>query len=183
MIAIENVLLIFMVISAVSGTMRRASKEILVSFAVVFGMFVITLIETYLPPVQDMIKVSATDQAAANTVLSIRMVIFTLAVFFGYQTPQLPLILQRGAGRLASNRMQNILLGFFLGFINGFLIVGSIWWFIDQARYPFPQFISPALSETARTALVFLPPVWLMTVPLIFIAVAVALGIVLIVFL
>jgi hypothetical protein len=71
-------------------------------------------------------------------------------VFFGYQTVSLP----RFAGKAAREKLQDSLLGFVLGAINGYLVVGTIWFYLHQAAYPFPYFEPPnEATEMGRAAL------------------------------
>jgi hypothetical protein len=104
-------------------------------------------------------------------------------VFFGYQTPNI----QKIAGtRFVREKLSDSLLGLFLGAVNGFLIVGSIWYFMDQSGYPFPRFISAPsadneLSASALQLLPYLAPHWL-GVPVIYFAVAITFIFLLVVF-
>jgi UDP-N-acetylmuramate--alanine ligase len=62
-------------------------------------------------------------------------------VLFGYQSPNIPRL--AGTGRFARDRLQDSLLGFVLGAINGYLVWGTIWFYLNNAGYPFPQIFSP----------------------------------------
>ncbi len=69
-------------------------------------------------------------------------------VFFGYQTPNIPRL--AGSGRFARERLQDSLLGLFLGALNGYLVWGTFWYFLDQARYPFPASSPPDLTAIGQ---------------------------------
>jgi hypothetical protein len=83
-------------------------------------------------------------------------------------------------------RLQDTLLGLVLGAINGYLIIGTLWYFMHLAGYPLSPFISaPPDNDLGRPALAlinWLPPRWL-GIPYIYFAVIIAFIFVIIVFL
>jgi hypothetical protein len=104
-------------------------------------------------------------------------------VFFGYQTPALA----RLGGEVRREKIQDALLGFFLGAINAYLIIGTLWSYMHLAHYPFEKYILPPQPEhpffSTTTFLVgILPPAWLGTSPTIFLAIGLAFLFVLVVF-
>lgn len=110
--------------------------------------------------------------------------IILVLAFFGYQTPSLK-VFQAGARR---EKMRDALLGGVFGAANGYLIFGSIWWFLEKAGYENfskvmvePQ-AGSALAEAANNLLVRMPPVYLMNAPVIFITIALAFVFVVIVY-
>ncbi len=78
-----------------------------------------------------------------------------------------------------------MLLGIFLGGVNGYLIFGTLWFFMHDANYPFAYITPPspldALGEAALKLIPMLPPAWLAS-PVIYFAVAIAFVFVLVVF-
>jgi uncharacterized membrane protein required for colicin V production len=55
---------------------------------------------------------------------------------FGYASPT---VVSKIGARVARERLQDILLGFFIGLLNGFLVVGTIVAFLDMAYYGVPE--------------------------------------------
>jgi uncharacterized membrane protein required for colicin V production len=169
---------LFVALFAVIGTMRGWAKELLVTTSVVLAIFVLSVLERYVPPVRDFL---ATPNGAPE--FWMRTAVMLVLVFFGYQTPNI----QKIAGtRFVREKLSDSLLGLFLGAVNGFLIVGSIWYFMDQSGYPFPRFISAPsadneLSASALQLLPYLAPHWL-GVPVIYFAVAITFIFLLVVF-
>jgi uncharacterized membrane protein required for colicin V production len=163
---------------AIIGAMRGWSKELLVTFSVILSVFIITTIERYIPAVASAFAVPGSVQQ-----FWMRTLILLILVFFGYQTPNI----HRLAGtRFVRERFEDMLLGLFLGALNGYLVVGSVWFFLHQAGYPYP-WISPPDPNTefgvaALRMLEWLPPRWLGP-PVIYFAVAIAFIFVLVVFL
>lgn len=178
MMAILVVFYIFVLLFGVIGAMRGWAKEILVIFSVVLALALITVFETFVPVLGPFLR--------SNIVVQfwVRFVILILIVFFGYQSPKLSR-LQGGAAR--RDRIQDVLLGLILGLVSGFLVIGSLWWFMDAAGYPFaPAIRAPTptdpLGDASLRLIQLLPPQWLMRVPHIFIAVVLAFIFVLVVF-
>lgn len=149
----------YVVLFAIIGAMRGWAKELLVTASVILSVFIITLLETYLPPLREL---------TGSARFWVRLVIVFLLVFFGYQTPSFRAL---AGPRFARERFQDILLGMILGAVNGYLVVGTIWFYMDQAGYPFsPFFTAPSTADPlGRAALelidrmppAFLDPPWI----------------------
>ncbi len=74
-----------------------------------------------------------------------------------------------------------------MGGINGYLVWGTIWYYLDASGYPFPGvFIAApagsALETSIARLIALMPPHWL-GIPVIYFAVAIAFAFVLVVFL
>jgi hypothetical protein len=161
---------------AVIGAMRGWVKELLVVFSVILCLFLINVLDSFTP-------VFRVLSGAPATLFWVKTILLLILTFFGYQTPNIPKI--ASTGKLARERLQDILLGFVLGALNGFFVFGTIWYFLDQANYPFPFIYPPMdgdpLAQSAYDMLPFLPPAWLGS-PYIYFAVGLAFVFVLVVF-
>ena len=122
-------------------------------------------------------------QNSANRFWASTIIILILA-FFGYQTPAIK-VFQAGARR---EKVRDAVLGGVFGAANGYLVIGSIWWFLYQAGYEnFSKVMTPpgtgsVLAETAMDLLAKMPPEYLMQAPHIFITIAFAFAFVVIVY-
>ena len=168
----------FMVaIFALIGAMRGWAKEMLVSFSVILAIFLITVLERYVPLIYNSFA-----QPGSISQFWLRVIILGVLAFFGYQTPNLPKI---DATRFAREKLQDIMLGIFLGAVNGYLIVGSLWMFLAQANYPFDYITPPVpgtpLGDAALAIVNWLPPRWLGP-PTIYFAIGLAFLFVIVVF-
>jgi uncharacterized membrane protein required for colicin V production len=110
--------------------MRGWVKEILVTFSVILALFVEQVLTEMVGPVAQI-----WNSLDFMSQFWIRTVVFVLLVIFGYASPALA---QRIGAKVARERLQDILLGFFIGLLNGLLIVGTLWFFLDQAYYGVP---------------------------------------------
>lgn len=177
MVSLIVVFWMYVILFAVIGGMRGWARELLVSFSVILGLFIISVMENFIPFVRD------TLAATPMTLFWLRVAIVIALVFFGYQTPNLPRL--AGSNRFVRERLQDTLLGVFLGALNGYLIAGTIWYFLDSAGYPFPSIIQQPTGDIltkTQQMIALMPPKLLMGSPAIYFAVAVAFVFVLVVF-
>lgn len=151
MVTLTFIFWMYVVVFSVIGTMRGWAKELLVSFAVILSLALSRLIERYLPVVNTL----GVDSVA---LFWIRTIILLVLVFFGYQTIALP----RLAGKAAREHLQDALLGIFLGAINGYLVVGTLWFYLHQANYPFEYIVPPIqgtpMGDAALEMIQAMPP-------------------------
>jgi hypothetical protein len=168
----------YVILFAIIGAMRGWAKELMVTFSIALALFIITVLETYVGIVRN--SISATGGTAQ---FWMRTIIVIMLVFFGYQTPNIKAL---AGARFAREHLQDTLLGFLLGAFNGYLVVGTIWWYMHQAGYPFANVILPLQPgfpnyDAAIRMINMLPPEWL-TIPWIYFAVGIAFLFVIIVF-
>jgi hypothetical protein len=75
-------------------------------------------------------------------------------------------------------KIQDSLLGILVGAINGYFLFGSLLYYLDAFKYPFPWVTAP--SQDLLGLLAYMPPAWL-GVPAVYFAVAVAFTLVVVV--
>ncbi|MDH5506722.1 MAG: CvpA family protein [Anaerolineae bacterium] len=175
MITLNFIFWMYIALGSFVGAMRGWAKELLVAFSAVLALFIITVMETYVGSYSQFVR-----QGGPKIQFWAPSVIIMALAYFGYQTPNFK-ILAAGAVR---EKLQDSLLGFVLGGVNGYLIFGSLWFFMHKAGYPFNFIFAPDIStvgESGMQLLTLLPPVWL-TPPGIYFAVAIAFTFVVIVF-
>ena len=143
MISLTFTFWMFVILFGLIGMMRGWAKELLVVFSVILALAVNILLTRYMP----MINTMPNDDPA---LFWIRTVITIVLVFFGYQT----VALSHFSGKVAREKLQDSILGFVFGMINGYLVVGSIWFYLDQAGYPFDYIQAPdSATEMGLAAL------------------------------
>jgi uncharacterized membrane protein required for colicin V production len=175
MVSLSFVFWMFVVLFGIIGGMRGWAKELLVTFSVILALTFSTLLEHYVPFVRDVLQ---KDNVVG--LFWLRTIILTLVVFFGYQTPHL----SRFAAKMTREKFQDILLGAILGAINGYLVAGTIWYYMADASYPFTNVITAPSGDIAKVAeamLHYMPPK-LLGIPGIYFAVVIAFIFVIVVF-
>ncbi|MCH7662911.1 MAG: CvpA family protein [Chloroflexi bacterium] len=134
MVSMIFVFWIFVILAALIGMLRGWAKELLVIVSVILSIFVINVLETFVTFLS-----SFYEQGGPTSVFGTRAAIILLLAFFGYETPRLK-FLSKGAVR---ERLQDSILGFVLGAINGYLIIGSLWFYLNASGYPFDFIFAP----------------------------------------
>jgi uncharacterized membrane protein required for colicin V production len=144
-----SVFWIFLALFAVIGTLRGWAKEIVATAGIVLALFALQQFGAVLFPGIDTTTVTdeAVLQAQQTNQFAIQTVFLLTVTFFAYQTPAVAAqwVSRRGgrfADRLSAGLQQRIL-GLVVGLINGWLVIGSIWFYAHQLGYPFGEFVIP----------------------------------------
>ncbi len=178
MVSITVLFYIFIFIFALIGAIRGWAKEVVATFSVFLALFILTVLQLYVPAVKTYL-----ENSPVNAQVSFKMILVSVIVFCGYQTPNLPMLVDNH--RFMRDRLQDTILGFLIGGFNGYLIFGSLWYFMHVANYPFSYVLAPIAGTPAGQAAMqiipLLPPVWLV-VPGIYFAISIAFIFVLVVF-
>ncbi len=199
MISIMYAFWLFLILFGLIGAMRGWAKELLVIFSIILALFLIYVLEHFTSYVQSFREVLARVenldahtgftnlppliQEELQTQFWIRAAIVGVLAFFGYQTPRLA-TLQEKARR---EKVQDVLFGLILGLISGYFIVGTLWWYMNAALYPFAPYITAPkpgdpMGEAALRALNYFPPVFASNQIGLFVAVVISFMFVLVVF-
>ncbi|GAB4434357.1 MAG: hypothetical protein Kow00120_00630 [Anaerolineae bacterium] len=153
----------------VIGLLRGWAKEIIATMGLILALFALhqfgptlfgqeTLAADFVqsdlmtqPPGQrTVILPEENTLTARSTQFALQTGFLLIVAFFAYQTPTaVDFFASRGGaaiGRFSRLNvgLQNRILGLILGLVNGWLVVGSIWFFAHQMGYPFGQHVIPA---------------------------------------
>ncbi|MCK4489528.1 MAG: hypothetical protein KAU23_04670 [Anaerolineales bacterium] len=199
MISILSAFWMFVILFGLIGAMRGWAKELLVIFSIVLGLFLIYVLETFtafIVPFEDILgQVENLSPLASFETLPVpiqdelkvqfwtRGAIVGILAFFGYQTPRLAALREKAR----REKIQDVLLGAVLGLGSGFFIIGTLWWYMAAAHYPFgPEIMPPQpgtpLGDAALSLLKYFPPVFASNQLGLFFAVVIAFMFVLVVF-
>jgi uncharacterized membrane protein required for colicin V production len=152
MMSIVYVFWMYVILFGVIGAMRGWAKELLVSFSVILSLALIHLLRRYVPLARNL---ADTDP----TLFWVQTIILLVLVYFGYQTV---VSIPRLSSRAARERLEDTLFGAILGGLNGYLIAGSLLYFVNIADYPFEKIISkptdPAILQSINTMMQYMPP-------------------------
>ena len=110
------------------GSLRGWAKEIIVAFSVILALFVEHVLVTFVLP---LVGIKFNEWPLSSQFYS-RGVLFIIIAVFGYASPTLS---SKLGSKVARENLQDLLLGFFLGVLNGWLIIGSIFSFLHAADY------------------------------------------------
>ncbi len=167
------------------GSLRGWAKEVIVAFSVVLALFVEHVLITFVPPITQLFNTMPLKSRFYT-----RSVLFIVITVFGYASPTIAS--QLGA-KVARERLQDLLLGFFLGLLNGFLVVGTVLSFLAAANYGVPPdqpgatgiggIVPPEPDSVSSDVVAYLPPQLIaMSSAALYIAVAAAFVFVIVVF-
>lgn len=151
MMSIVYVFWMYVILFAVIGAMRGWVKELLVVFSVILALTTNHVLKRYIPLVSGLPNDS-------TSLFWIRALVVITLVYFGYQTV---ISIQRLAARATRERLQDTLFGIFVGAINGYLISGTILFYLNEANYPFPDIVSAptgGILENVQTMMNWMPP-------------------------
>ncbi|MGD1995329.1 MAG: CvpA family protein [Anaerolineae bacterium] len=150
------------------GLMRGWTKEIIATAGIVLALFALSTLEE-----TNTIGSFIPQNATSAQQFGIRAGLFILIVFFSYQTPAVAETVSRGKlTAKARAAIQERILGLIIGLVNGYLIAGTIWYYLRMQGYPFPNVLypplnpdtgqpDPAMWDTITFATKYLPLDWI----------------------
>jgi len=152
MMSIVYVFWMYVILFGVIGAMRGWAKELLVGFSVILALALNHVMREYIPLAKNMVETDI-------SLFWVRTIILIVLVYFGYQTV---VSIPHLASRAARERLQDTLFGAFLGGFNGYLIAGTILYYVNIADYPFQNIISkpadPVLIDAVNQMMLYMPP-------------------------
>lgn len=152
MMSITYVFWMYVVLFAIIGWMRGWAKELLVAFSVILALALNHVIRRYIPLAADLPE---TDP----TLFYVRVIVLLVLVYFGYQTViSIPHLAAKGR----TEKLQDTLFGAFLGALNGYLVAGSVLYYIHIADYAVQKVVTkptdPALLAAVNQMMLYMPP-------------------------
>ncbi len=152
MMSIIYVFWMYVFLFAVIGWMRGWAKELLVAFSVILSLALNHVIRRYIPIAANLPETDA-------SLFWVRTIILLVLVYFGYQTVvSIPHLAAKGR----SEKLQDTLFGAFLGGLNGYLVAGSVLYYVHIADYSFQNVIikpsDPVLLQQINQMMLYMPP-------------------------
>ncbi len=153
---IELLALLFMMTAlwGVFGYFRGVNRELIATAGIILAMFALFQFDSLL-------RTTLLGGVNRDQVFLIQSLIFVVIIFFAYQTRS---FFGREVERMREGRdnSQSSVLGMMAGAFNGYLIWGTLWYFIDINEYPLaPSIIAPAVGSASDQARNLLPLVLL----------------------
>lgn len=149
MVQLYSLMWILAIFFGVIGLMRGWNREIIALAGILLGMFALFQLDGLLRGVLLL-------GFPRNQAFLIQIGVFLVIVFFSYQNrtfvPDRPIKLDR----------QESILGGLVGFVNGYVIGGTLWYFIDINEYPFaPHIVAPGVGSPSAERIGQIPLVML----------------------
>lgn len=140
------------------GSLRGWTKEIISLSGVVLALFALYQFD-------DVLRGTLFIALPNDQKFLLQTLIFLVIVFFAYQTRALvgTEATTRGRGDAGRDPLQAKVLGGLVGFLNGYLIAGTVWYFLDINRLPLGQYpldpyvVAPFAGTASAQALPNLP--------------------------
>lgn len=153
MIELSAVLVMMSIFFAIIGFMRGWNREIVSTAGVVLGLFALFQFDALL-------RGTLLANVNRDQVFLVQTAIFVAIVYFAYQTRSvMGADIARREGR---DSLQESVLGALLGALNGYLVWGSIWYFMDINEYPLaPYVVAPSPGSASAQTQNILPLVLL----------------------
>ncbi len=149
MIQLSAMLWVMALFFAIIGFLRGWSKEVVSTAGIILGLFALFQFDT-------LIRGTLLASVSREQVFLVQAGLFIIVVYFAYQTRAFFGGDRRAAG--GRDSLQESVLGGLLGFLNGYLIWGSLWYFLDINEYPLaPYIIAPAPGSPSDQARSLLP--------------------------
>ena len=141
MVSLNILFTIFVVLFGIIGAVRGLRKEPVV---IVSGILALFIIQEVLPRLL--------GDLSGTKALFLDLIVLFVCGFLGYQTPAFRRFAE--SGRFNRDTPMEMILGAVFGALNGYWLVGSAWYFIDKAAYPFSWIIAPdAATEAGQKAI------------------------------
>lgn len=153
MIELSSFLLFMIGMFAIVGFMRGWSKELVATAGIVLALFTLKQFETIL--------IDPLTQSEQKSKFFLQAITLIVMGFFAYQTPT-EMITRRDRTSQREG-LQDGILGALVGAWNGYLLMGSLWWYMDNLEYPLSPHIVPVVAGSSSAKWVdILPLSWML---------------------
>lgn len=156
MIQLSSVLWMMIGVFGIVGFLRGWTKEIVATAGIILALFTSWQFS-------GVVIQPLTQGATPQQVFYLYTFLLLTITFFAYQTPGTAAKLSEGrmwnSGR---EGLQERLLGLIVGAVNGYLVFGSIWYYLEATGYPFaPYIVAPSPGGPSAAMVGSLPLIFL----------------------
>lgn len=146
MIQFYSLMWVFAFFFAVMGYFRGWNRELLAASGILLTMFAIFQFDAFL-------RVTVYALLPREQIFFLQAAVFLAVVWIVYQAEDI-----RTGRRGATETMRSGFLGVLAGAFNGYLIIGTLWYFLDINEYPFaPWVVAPAPGSPSAQNLNLMP--------------------------
>ncbi|MFP4321412.1 MAG: CvpA family protein [Anaerolineales bacterium] len=156
MIQLSSVLILAIFVFALIGYLRGFDKELIALSGIMLALFTLQQFDSFF------VNLTSGSDEPGGTLFYVQALILLLVTFFAYQTPPGRFSRMAGNTRRGRDVLQNRLLGVLTGGFNGYVVFGSLWWFLDNLGYPLEDIQPPVPDSASEAWLDNLPLAWLL---------------------
>jgi hypothetical protein len=147
MIQLSSLMWVAAFFFGVMGYMRGWNRELLASAGIVLTMFAIFQFDAFL-------RVTLYALLPRDQIFLLQSFLFLAVVYLVYQTKDI----RTGRRANSDEGVRASFLGVLAGALNGYLIVGTLWYFLDINEYPLsPWILAPAPNSPSAQSLGAMP--------------------------
>ncbi len=136
MIQLSVIMWTFSMFFAFIGFQRGWNKEIIATSGIILALFALHQFDTFLREI-------LLGNLSAEQRFLLQTLFFVIVIYFAYQTRAVI----GGRGGDGRDSLQESVLGGIIGFVNGYLVWGSIWYFLDINGYPAGLNVIPPTNQ------------------------------------
>jgi hypothetical protein len=150
---IEAYFVTLVLVFGVVGWIRTFPKELGVTTIVLFGMYILAAFSDRLLDMLNEVYQYQGTQGEGLIVFNIYLVFMLFITLISYEGETLAFAGSPPPG------LQGIMLNIASGLFNGYLVIGTIWFYLDRLDYPIRRLglFKPPLSDLAETLVQLLP--------------------------
>jgi uncharacterized membrane protein required for colicin V production len=148
----ELVWFVIVLLFGLIGIVRGFLRELGVTTVMLVMIFGVTTFDKKINPLLHTMAVKAAASEAASVEAIVWLLLVVGTAFVSYQGQTLAF-----EGNPPKPPV-GTLLAFGTGLVNGYLIAGSMWYYLDRLNYPLLHVSRAAFSPTAQALLTILPP-------------------------
>lgn len=145
MIELYSLVWVVAVFMAIVGFLRGWNREILATAGIMLAAFALFQFDSLL-------RGTILLTAPREQTFLIQFIIFLIVVYFSYR---------QGSGTSADRERQGTqssILGALMGAVNGYLIMGMVWYYLDINAYPLdPLIIAPEIGSPSAESIAIIP--------------------------
>jgi len=154
MIQLSSILYLAIFTFGIIGYLRGFDKELIALAGIVLSIFTLVQFNTFFT------SVAAGAGNPNRTLFYFQAFVILTVTFFAYQTPPGRFVVS--GGRRARDRLQSQLLGGLAGGFNGYMVFGTLWYYLDEKGYPLDSITPPTLGTSSADLIDALPLTWLL---------------------
>jgi uncharacterized membrane protein required for colicin V production len=154
MIQLSSILSLTIFTFSVIGYLRGFDKELIATSGIVLALFTLVQFNDFL------VTLTSGSGNPLQALFYLQAITMLLVTFFAYQTPTDRLT--RSGRTRGRGETQSRLLGVITGGFNGYLVFGSLWFYLDEKGYPIDSILPPEAGTASAGLVSSLPLSWLL---------------------